>query len=57
MFSDTVKFSTRKLPNGHTIYSIQFKDGRAIDFATAKLLVAYLDQHDLEIELKNGRAA
>ncbi len=57
MFSDTVKFSTRKLPNGHTIFTIQFKDGRAIDFATAKLLAAYLNQHDLEIELNNGRAA
>lgn len=57
MFSDTVKFSTRKLPNGHTIFTIQFKDGRAIDFATAKLLATYLNQHDLEIELNNGRAA
>ena len=57
MFSDTVKFSTRKLPNGHTIFTIQFKDGRTIDFATAKLLAVYLNQHDLEIELDNGRAA
>ena len=57
MFTDTVKFSTYALPDGQTIYTIRFKDGRTIDFATVKLLVAYLDQHDLEIELKDGRAA
>lgn len=57
MFTDTVKFSTYALPCGQTIYTIRFKDGRTIDFATVKLLVAYLDQHDLEIELKDGRAA
>lgn len=57
MFTDTVKFSTHVLPNGAAVYTIRFKDGRQIDFATVKLLVAYLDQHDLEIELKDGRAA
>lgn len=57
MFTDTVKLSTRALSNGRTIYTIRYADGRAVDFADVKTLVFYLDLNNLEIELKNGRAA
>jgi hypothetical protein len=57
MFTATVKLSTRTLSSGITIYTIRYDDGRTIDFADVKTLVFYLDQNNLEIELRNGRAA
>lgn len=57
MFTATVKLSTRILSSGITIYTIRYGDGRTVDFADVKTLVFYLDQNNLEIELRNGRAA
>ena len=57
MFTETVKIATRASRSGRTIYIIKWPNGGAIDFHDISLLVNYLDQHNLRVDVTYEKTA